>query len=42
MKKILLGATSILAIGLSACNSQKTTNSETKKEEKWKFQTKKK
>ena len=34
MKKILLSATVILAIGLTACNSQKTTNSETKKEEK--------
>ena len=42
MKKILLGATAILAIGLIACNSQKTTNSETKKEEKMEISNKEK
>jgi len=42
MKKILLSATVILAIGLTACNSQKTTNSETKKEEKMEISNKEK
>jgi len=42
MKKILLSATVILAIGLTSCNSQKTTNSETKKEEKMEISNKEK
>jgi len=42
MKQILLSATVILAIGLTACNSQKTTNSETKKEEKMEISNKEK
>ncbi|WP_247656638.1 nuclear transport factor 2 family protein [Maribacter sp. MMG018] len=42
MKKILLNATVILAIGLTACNSQKTTNPETKKEEKMEISNKEK
>jgi predicted SnoaL-like aldol condensation-catalyzing enzyme len=33
MKKILLGTVVILNLGLTACNGQKTTNSEIKKEE---------
>ncbi|MEP3836004.1 MAG: nuclear transport factor 2 family protein [Algibacter sp.] len=42
MKKILLSVTVILAIGLTACKSQKTTNSETKKEEKMEISNKEK
>ncbi|UMB61404.1 nuclear transport factor 2 family protein [Lutibacter sp. A80] len=42
MKKILLSATVVLAIGLTACNNQKTTNSETKKEEKMEISNKEK
>jgi len=42
MKKILLSATVILTIGLTACYSQKTTNSETKKEEKMEISNKEK
>jgi predicted SnoaL-like aldol condensation-catalyzing enzyme len=42
MKKILLSVTVILAIGLTACNSQKTTNAETKKEEKMEISNKEK
>jgi len=42
MKKILICATVILTIGLTACKSQKTTNSETKKEEKMKISNKEK
>jgi len=42
MRKILLNATVILAIGLTSCNSQKTTNSETKKEEKMEISNKEK
>ena len=42
MKKILLSATVILVIGLTSCNSQKTTNSETKKEEKMEISNKEK
>lgn len=42
MKKILLSATVILAMGLTACNSQKKTNSETKKEEKMEISNKEK
>lgn len=42
MKKILLSATVILAIGFTACNSQKTTISETKKEEKMEISNKEK
>ena len=42
MRKILLSATVILAIGMTSCNSQKTTYSETKKEEKMEISNKEK
>jgi len=42
MKHILLSATVVLAIGLTACNGQQKQNSETKKEEKMELSNKEK
>jgi len=42
MKQILLSATVVLAIGLTACNGQQKQNSETKKEEKMEISNKEK